>query len=180
MARRDLLPISLTQRVRDACVCFHMQRAARALARRFDEAFRPLNLTNQQFTLLLSINRVESRAVGEAARLLDMDRTTLTAALKPLARRGLVAVEADAEDKRSRKISITPAGRALLGEALPLWRRTHAAVERQIPSADRLRADLRALGQTSGGGADEVSVDRRRRRRRGRWRGVDPCREPAR
>jgi DNA-binding MarR family transcriptional regulator len=74
-----------------------------------------------------------------------MDRTTLTAALKPLARRGLVTIAVDAEDRRSRRMSITPAGRALLAQALPLWRRTHGAIERQVASADRLRVDLRAL-----------------------------------
>ena len=45
--------------VRDACLCLHVQRAARALARRFDEVFRPLDLTNGQFSLLMSLNRPE-------------------------------------------------------------------------------------------------------------------------
>ena len=69
-----------------ACVC--MQRAARALARRFDELFRPLDLTNGQFSLLMSLNRAQSPSIGSVASLLAMDRTTLTAALKPLVRRG--------------------------------------------------------------------------------------------
>jgi DNA-binding MarR family transcriptional regulator len=145
MAMRDPVTASGRQRAGAACLCFHMQRAARTLARRFDEAFRPLNLTNQQFSLLLSIHMVESRAIGEAADILAMDRTTLTAALKPLARRGLVAIAADPDDKRSRRVAIAPAGRALLAQAMPIWRRTHTAVERRVASADRLRAELRAL-----------------------------------
>ncbi len=48
----------------------------------------------------------------EVAALLGMDRTTLTAALKSLQRRGLVEVRVDENDKRSRRLVLTPAGRA--------------------------------------------------------------------
>jgi DNA-binding MarR family transcriptional regulator len=76
-----------------------------------------------------------------------MDRTTLTAALKPLQRRGLVTVMVDAQDKRSRRLKLTPAGRALLARAVPVWRRTHTEIARLVPrgGAERLRRDLRAL-----------------------------------
>ena len=41
--------------------------------------------------------------MGSVASLLAMDRTTLTAAVKPLERRGLVKVKVDKEDKRGRR-----------------------------------------------------------------------------
>jgi DNA-binding MarR family transcriptional regulator len=135
-----------TLTVGEACLCFHMQRAARALARLFDEAFRPVDLTNGQFTLMMSLSRGDPKPMGRIADVLAMDRTTLTAALKVLTRRGLVTVTTDPDDKRSRLLSLTPAGRALLAEALPIWRRTHAAVERRLAGdADRLRGDLKIL-----------------------------------
>jgi len=141
------LPLAATHRVRDTCLCLHAQRAARALARRFDEALRPLELTNGQFSLLMSLNRPAPPTIGSVAGLLAMDRTTLTAALKPLERRGLLKVSVDKQDRRSRRLGITPAGRALLGRAFPLWKKTHAAIERLITglSPDALRAALRAL-----------------------------------
>jgi len=147
MSTRHELPLSATRRVRDACLCLHVQRAARALARRFDEVFRPLDLTHGQFSLLMSLNRPEPPSIGSVAGLLAMDRTTLTAALKPLERRGLVKVAVDKEDKRSRRLSITTAGRALLAKAFPLWMRTHADIERTVPhgGADKLRSALRTL-----------------------------------
>jgi DNA-binding MarR family transcriptional regulator len=149
MSTRELtpLPFAATIEVRDACLCLHVQRAARALARKFDEALRPLDLTNGQFSLLTSLNRPEPPAMGSVASLLAMDRTTLTAALKPLERRKLVKIAVDKEDKRSRRLIITPAGRALLGKAFPIWKQTHVEVESQIArgSADDLRAALRAL-----------------------------------
>ncbi len=141
------IPFETTRFVRDACLCLHLQRAARALARRFDDAFRPLGLTSGQYSMLMSMNRPERPSIGSVASVLSMDRTTLTAALKPLQRRGLVTVMVDADDRRSRRLQLTPAGRALLTRAVPVWRRTHAEIERLLPraGADRLRRNLRAL-----------------------------------
>ena len=134
--------------VRDSCLCLHVQRAARALARRFDEALRPHGLTNGQFSLLMSLNRPEPPPMGPVASLLAMDRTTLTAALKPLERRGLVQVIPDPNDRRSRILKLTGAGRELLAEALPVWRQTHDEIERDLPPGgdpEALRRGLRAL-----------------------------------
>lgn len=137
----------ITLLVRDYCLCLHLQRAARAIARRFDQAFRSVDLTSGQFSLLMSLNRPQPPSIGDVSRLLAMDRTTLTANLKPLERRGLVEVANDAVDRRTRRLSLTAAGRELLAAAVPLWRKTHADIEQLIgePGADRLRADLRAL-----------------------------------
>lgn len=147
MSSRDVLPVEVTLHVRDTCLCLHLQRAARAVARRFDAALRPLELTNGQFSLLMSLNRPEAPSIGSVSALLAMDRTTLTANLKPLERRGLVKVTVDNADKRSRRLTLTPAGRALLAAAVPIWKREHAAIERLLTgsSPDRLRANLRAL-----------------------------------
>ena len=147
MSNREELPLEATHRVRDNCLCLHTQRAARALARRFDEVLRPFALTNGQFSLLMSLNRPAPPTIGSVAMLLAMDRTTLTAALKPLERRRLVKVKVDKEDRRNRRLSITPAGRALLVRAFPVWTETHDAIERQLAGADpdQLRAALRAL-----------------------------------
>jgi len=147
MSTRPSLPFETTLRVRDCCLCLHLQRAARAVGRRFDAALRPLGLTNGQFSLLISLNRKEAPTIGSVAALLAMDRTTLTANLKPLERRGLLKVAPDGEDRRSRRLLLTQAGRKLLAAAFPVWVRTHAAIERPVksPGPDRLRRDLRAL-----------------------------------
>jgi DNA-binding MarR family transcriptional regulator len=136
-----------TLRVRDTCLCLHLQRAARTVARHFDEALRPLGLTSGQFSLMMALNRPQPPTIGRVAPLLAMDRTTLTAALKPLERRGLVQVRVDAADRRSRRLALTPAGRALLAAAVPVWQREHAAIEGRLGGADsdRLRSKLRAL-----------------------------------
>jgi len=141
------VPYATTHMVRDSCLCLQVQRAARALARRFDEEFRPLDLTNQQFSLLMSLNRPAPPGMAAVATLLAMDRTTLTAALKPLERRGLVRVTVDPDDKRGRLIALTVAGRRLLARAVPIWQSTHAQIEDQLASggAEVLRGGLRVL-----------------------------------
>ena len=128
-------------------MCLHLQRAARTVARRFDDALRPVGLTNGQFSLLMSLNRPEPPLMRDVSALLAMDRTTLTAMLKPLARRGLLLVAEDEEDRRGRRLRLLAEGRELLARALPLWSETESAVESEISGSDpdTLRDDLRTL-----------------------------------
>lgn len=147
MAAAARTSLQTTHLVRDCCLCLHVQRAARALARRFDDALRPIGLTNGQFSLLMSLNRPKPAGMTAVASLLAMDRTTLTAALKPLRRRGLVRITTDPEDGRGRLMALTARGRRALARAVPIWKKTHAAVEALLREgdADRLRNNLRAL-----------------------------------
>jgi DNA-binding MarR family transcriptional regulator len=142
------VPYETTIRVRDCCLCLHVQRAARALARCFDDVLRPFGMTNGQFSLMMSLNRPTPPGMGAVASLLAMDRTTLTAALKPLERRGLVKTITDKADRRGRMMTLTAKGRRLLAAAVPVWERTHLEIEGLLlghGAPDRLRADLLAL-----------------------------------
>jgi DNA-binding MarR family transcriptional regulator len=147
MARVRGTPYKTTILVHDSCLCLHVLRAARALARRFDNALRPLGLTNGQFSLMMSLNRPEAPTMGAVASLLAMDRTTLTAALKPLQRRRLVKIATPKDDHRARLLELTPQGRGLLARAVPVWTSTHAAIEARLGPGepDRLRKNLRTL-----------------------------------
>lgn len=144
------VPYAATVHVRDTCLCLHAQRAARALARRFDEALRPCGLTNGQFSLLMALNRPAPPGMAAVSRLLAMDRTTLTAALKPLERRGLVSIAPDPQDRRSRRLHLTPAGEQVLAAALPVWQETHRSIDDLLDAGgdgapNRLRQGLLAL-----------------------------------
>lgn len=129
----------VTRHVRDSCMCLRTHRAARTLARLFDRAFRPLGLTNGQFSLMMSLNRPRPPNMRSVAALLAMDRTTLTAALKPLERRGVVVSSPDPDDMRSRLLALTPVGRSLLARAVPVWHATHMTIERSLSRSDRSR-----------------------------------------
>jgi DNA-binding MarR family transcriptional regulator len=147
---RDV-PFETTHLVRDTCLCLHVQRAARALSRLFDEALRPVGLTSGQFSLLNALNRPSAPPIAPVAKLLAMDRTTLTAALKPLERDGLVAIAKDPEDRRSRLLRLTDRGREVLASAIPIWSDLHAALEEGMSDVapDDLRAALNGLSKAT-------------------------------
>lgn len=147
MSNRTVIPREKVLYVRDHCLCLAAQRAARALARRFDVALRPLGITNWQFSLLMSLNRPEPVSMSSVVALLGLDRTTLTGNLKPLERRGLVSMTVDPADRRGRRLALTSAGRKLLLAALPIWESTHEDVDELLTTgaADAVRAALRAL-----------------------------------
>src|SRR5688572_6047594 len=129
------VPFETTMHVRDHCLCLAAQRAARTLARRFGEALRPAGLTSGQFSLLMALNQPRPPSIGAVAGLLAIDRTTLTANLKPLERRGLVTTATDPDDRRGRRISLTRAGRAALRATLPIWQRAHKEIDRKLSPA---------------------------------------------
>jgi DNA-binding MarR family transcriptional regulator len=147
MSMASQIPFETTSFVRDKCLCLHTQRTARVLARYFDEALRRVELTNGQFSLLMSLNRAEMPTIGSVASLLATDRTTLTAALKPLERRGLIKVVGQKDDRRRRLLKLTPAGHKLLARAVPLWRDAHVKAEAVLGNskADVLRGHLEAF-----------------------------------
>ena len=131
----------------DEGLCLHLQRAARVIGRRFDESLKPLDLTNGQVSLLIALSRPEAPRISDVAAELAMDRTTLTANLKPLVRRGLIEITPDEQDKRIRRVALTEMGHDLLGQAVPIWKGMHAEVVAggHLEQPQRLIEDLRWL-----------------------------------
>lgn len=136
MASTPALTPAVAATVEDACLCLATQRAARAVGRRYDAALRPTGLSNWQFALLMMLVRDRAPTISEVAHDLGTDRTTITANLKPLERRALLAIEADAEDRRVRRLVLTDGGRSLLTQALPLWQKAQAACSQQLSKTD--------------------------------------------
>ena len=135
------------RQLRDDCICLAVQSAARAVGRRFDEAFRHLGLNNWQFSLMMVLSGSEPPTVSGIAGQLATDRTTITANLKPLERRGLVEVVQIDPDRRVRRVRLTASGRDLLAAALACWERANADVLERLGDVDRqtMRAGLLSL-----------------------------------
>lgn len=131
------------------CLMMKTRSAARRVTRLYEEAFAALNLTGGQFSILVATSLRQEAAISPLAEGLGMDRTTLSRALGPLERRGLVLLSQDPDDSRSRLVSITPDGAALLEQAVPLWRETQARLEEALTDLDPnvLRAGLNQLRQ---------------------------------
>ena len=112
------------------CLCFRARRVSRALTRMYDEALRPLGIQATQLTLLnvIALSGEEGGSMSATAEVLGMDGTTLSRNLLPLQKSGLVRVGRDPADRRVRIALLTPAGRQMIQQALPLWKRAHRRV----------------------------------------------------
>jgi DNA-binding MarR family transcriptional regulator len=133
MRNGPALDPQLVREVEASCLCLHVQRAGRAVGRQYDKAFRSLNLTSWQFTLLTAVGGAEAPSVNELATLLGMDRTTMTRNLRVLERRGLLTVKPDDRDGRVRRAFLTPEGQELFLRALDRWRRVNEVMKARLP-----------------------------------------------
>ncbi|HVY20168.1 MAG TPA: MarR family transcriptional regulator [Bauldia sp.] len=143
---------SIAIEVRDTCLCFAAQRAARELARRFDRALAQLGITNGQFSMLTAIGGMGGPKLGEIARFMGMDHATVTAAVRKLEKRGLAVVTADGADRRSRRVSLTEEGVVVTERATLVWRLEHMkmALEHGEEDVARLRSELLQFGPPLG------------------------------
>lgn len=73
------------------------------------------------------------RAIGDIARVLGLSQPAATRAVGRLEASGLVAVGGNAEDRRQRRVSLSPAGRALLERSQrEIWPLVEAAVRETV------------------------------------------------
>jgi DNA-binding MarR family transcriptional regulator len=130
----------------NACVCNKARMAARVVTRIYDEALKPVRLRATQFALLVALGIDGAMSIAALAKLMAMDRSTLTRNLRPLETGGLVA-RGDEGWRRSKRVEITAKGRAQLQQGLPLWRSAQSEVLRKLgPSSwSRVQAGLDLL-----------------------------------
>ncbi|HSJ65066.1 MAG TPA: MarR family transcriptional regulator [Gemmatimonadaceae bacterium] len=111
---------------------------ARAITRIFEARLRPHGLRATQFSVLAVLAQRGTIRLKELARILDLERTTLTRIAGLLERRGLVETT-PSPDARERPLAITLAGRRALADALPSWREAQEAVDRRLAASPRGR-----------------------------------------
>jgi DNA-binding MarR family transcriptional regulator len=102
------------------CACFDLRKATRAVSRLYDDCLRPLDLNITQYSLLRVIEGTPQISVSTLGRYMVMERTSITRALAPLERDGLIRSRAGS-DKRTRIISLTKRGTKLIANAKPHW-----------------------------------------------------------
>jgi DNA-binding MarR family transcriptional regulator len=113
----------------EICNCGALRQAARRVTKLYDDAFVPVGLGVNQYSILARLNRVGPSRIQDLARLLVMDRSTLGHLLRPLEKRGLVRLDVSEQDRRSRTVALTRAGTALVAKARPLWARAQRRFE---------------------------------------------------
>jgi DNA-binding MarR family transcriptional regulator len=132
-----------------SCNCLSLRQATRRVTQLYDQALTPIGLRATQYSLLAQIEQLGPIALNSLAEAMVMDRATLGHNVRPLEARGLVRLEVG-EDRRSREVSITQAGRDLLVEGRPLWRRAQRTFEDEIgrETASELRSVLHRVAAT--------------------------------
>jgi DNA-binding MarR family transcriptional regulator len=129
------------------CACFDLRRATRAVSRMYDDFLRDAGVNITQFSLLRLICAKQELSISTLGRYMVMDRTSITRALGPLERDGLIQSRPGA-DKRIRIVSVTNKGRKLVECAEPKWRQAQEALIETI-GADRWRAMCSVLRDAS-------------------------------
>ena len=129
-----------------SCACHRVRIAARAVTRAYDEALRPAGLRATQLSVLVAAATDEALSITALAKLMGMDRSTLTRNLRPLEAEGLLKIGAEGW-RRTRTLAITRKGRSRLETALPLWEKAQQALQRKLGDArwKVIRRDLDEL-----------------------------------
>ncbi len=125
--------MDLAARIRE-CACLRVRTAARSVTRLYDDALRPVGLRGTQLSVLVAVASSEAVSIASLSRLLGMDRSTLTRNLRPLEKKGVVALGPEGHH-RSRTLSVTTKGLQLLQKALPLWEKTQAKLRKELKDA---------------------------------------------
>jgi len=138
------------------CTNTSLRRAARRLGNLYDDALAPLGLKATQVGLLADIERLAAAnhrqwpTLQDLAGKLAIQISAVTHALRPLIRDGLVELQPDEQDRRTKRAALTAVGTARLHESIAYWAKANQRVE-QVLGRDSA-ASLRAL-------ADHVASD---------------------
>ncbi|MDL2285305.1 MarR family winged helix-turn-helix transcriptional regulator [Desulfovibrio sp. OttesenSCG-928-F07] len=113
MKPHDYIPLT-------PCICISLRRLSQKATDVYDQALKPLGISVNQYSLLVSIARLEGCGTGQLARYIKQDKSTLVRTLPPLLRDGLI-VDKSTDENRKRRLYITPAGESVLEKAFPVW-----------------------------------------------------------
>jgi DNA-binding MarR family transcriptional regulator len=137
---------SSRERSLEACACFNVRTAARAITDLYDLTLAPAGLRTNQFAILAALHREPGASMQTVAHLLGLDPSTMTRVLRPLEDSGWVAARAD-EGRRAKQVQLTALGRQKLRDGHARWREAQDRL-RDVLGEDvftRVVSDLRAI-----------------------------------
>jgi MarR family transcriptional regulator, transcriptional regulator for hemolysin len=133
---------------------FTLNDVARLLRTYADHRAAQYGMTRAQWAVLVRLDRAEGLNQSELAEMLDLQPITLTRLLDKLADSGLIERRPDPDDRRAKRLFLTPAARPLLehlgvvGEDIMgavLDGLEPPAIEQMIGQLDVVRGNLRRL-----------------------------------
>jgi MarR family transcriptional regulator, transcriptional regulator for hemolysin len=135
---------------------FILNDVARLLRTYADYKAAQFGMTRAQWAVLVRLDRAEGLNQSELAEMLDLQPITLTRLLDKLADSGLIERRADPDDRRVKRLFLTPAARPLLEHLSVVGEDLMAAVvdglephaiEQMVGQLDAVRDNLRRLMQ---------------------------------
>ncbi len=125
------------------CNCLAVRQAARRITQFYDRFLAPAALRTTQFSILTRLDECGPLSIHALAEAMVMDRTTFGRNILPLEREGLIAVAASIRDKRSKELTLTPAGRERMKRAVDGWLEAQSQFEKAFGA--KRAGDLRAI-----------------------------------
>jgi DNA-binding MarR family transcriptional regulator len=102
------------------CACLNLRRTSRSVTRLYDEALQPSGLKSTQFVVLVAIAAEVEPTLPRLARVLDLDRSSLTRNLQPLERLGLLR-KRGVDTPGAATVRLSRKGEKVLLDTIPLW-----------------------------------------------------------
>jgi DNA-binding MarR family transcriptional regulator len=143
------------------CNCLAVRQAARYITQFYDRYLAAAGLRTTQYGILVRLKRRGPMSINALAAELVMDRTTLGRNIRPLERDGLIAIDPDPSDRRSKILRLTKAGEARFQRALKGWAEAQKRFERAYggKQAAQLRERLRAVVASELGPFDAMAAE---------------------
>jgi len=136
------------------CTNLKLRQLGRMVTRHYDHYMSEVGLKNTQYALLSHIVKLGPIRPGDLAKRMQMDASTLTRNLQPMAAQGWLTVGAG-ENARSRLVDATVAGQAIRAEGQRAWKAAQLALnerlgmERVLALHDLLDSCIATLDQES-------------------------------
>lgn len=108
-----------------------------------DKALRPMGVTRSQWWVLANLSRHNGEGMmqTELAKVMDVGKVTLGGLIDRLEIAGLVKRQADPEDRRAKRVVMTPQGAKLLSQIQLIAKDVNARIMNGIPKNDIARAE---------------------------------------
>jgi DNA-binding MarR family transcriptional regulator len=143
------------------CNCLAVRQAARYITQFYDQYLAAAGLRTTQYGILARLKRQGPMSINALAAQLVLDRTTLGRNIRPLERDGLIVIEPDPADRRSKVLRLTKTGEARFEHGHKGWIEAQKCFEAAYGGkrASELRERLRAVVASGVAPLDSVTAE---------------------
>ena len=147
-----LQPKSQPEPKPQGCTNFKLRQLGRVMTRHYDHYLTAVGLKNTQYALLSHVVKLGPIRPSDLSRRMQMDASTLTRNLQPMAAQGWLTI-GEGADARSRLVTATPQGQDKRAQGQRAWKQAQLAlnallgVDRVVALHDLLDASLAVLDE---------------------------------